>query len=37
MAVCKLKNGKAPGLDQIVATLIKGGGKELKKVIDELI
>jgi hypothetical protein len=37
MAVCKLKNGKAAGLDQILAELIKEGEKELKKVIDELI
>ena len=37
MAVSKLKNGKATGHDQILATLIKGGGRELKKVIYELI
>ena len=37
MAVCKLKNGKAPGLDQVLAELIKEGGKDLKNVIDELI
>jgi hypothetical protein len=37
MAVCKLKNGKALGLNHILAELIKEGGKELKKVIDELV
>jgi hypothetical protein len=35
--VCKLKNGKAAGLDQILGRLIKEGRKELKKVIYELI
>ena len=37
MVVSKLKNGKATGHDQILAKLIKKGGKELKKVIYELI
>jgi hypothetical protein len=37
MSVSKLKNGKAPGHDQIPAKLIKEGGIELKKVIYELI
>ena len=37
MAVSKLKNGKATGHDQILAELIKKGGKEFKKVIYELI
>jgi len=37
MAICKLKDGKAPGPDHIPAELIKEGGKELKKVIDELV
>jgi hypothetical protein len=37
MSVSKLKNGKAPGHDQIPAELIKEGGIELKKVIYELI
>ena len=36
MAISKLKNGKASGHDLIPAELIKGG-KELKKVICELI
>jgi hypothetical protein len=31
MAVSKLKNRKATGRDQIPASLIKEGGKELKK------
>jgi hypothetical protein len=37
MSVSKLKNGKAPGHDQIPAKLIKEGGIKLKKVIYELI
>jgi hypothetical protein len=37
MSVSKLKNGKAPRHYQIPAKLIKEGGKELKKVIYELI
>jgi hypothetical protein len=37
MAISKLKNEKATGHDQILAELIKKGGKELKKVIYELI
>jgi len=37
MAVSKLKNIKATGHDQIPPKLIKEGGKELKKVIYELI
>ena len=37
MAICKVKIGKATGHDQIPAELIKHGGKELKKVIYELI
>jgi hypothetical protein len=37
MSVSKLKNGKAPGHDQIPAELIKEGGTELKKVIYELV
>jgi hypothetical protein len=37
MAKSKLKNGKATGHDQIPAELIKEGGKELEKVIYELI
>jgi hypothetical protein len=37
MAISKLKNGKAIGHDQILAELMKKGGKELKKVIYELI
>jgi hypothetical protein len=36
MAVSKFKNVKATGRDQIVATLIEDGGKELR-VIYELI
>jgi hypothetical protein len=32
-----MKNGKATGHGQILAELIKEGGKELKKVIYELI
>jgi hypothetical protein len=32
-----LKNGKATGHDQILAELIKKGGKDLKNVIYELI
>jgi hypothetical protein len=37
MAICKLKNGKATGHDQIPAELIKERGKELMKVIYELM
>jgi hypothetical protein len=37
MAISKLKNGKAIGHDLMPAELIKEGGKELKKVICELI
>jgi len=37
MAISKLRNGKATGHDQIPVKLIKGGGKELKKVIHKLI
>ena len=37
MIITKLKKGKATGHDQILAELIKEGGKELKKVIFELI
>jgi hypothetical protein len=37
MPVSKLKNGKATGHDQIAAEVIKERGKELKKVIYELI
>jgi len=37
MAIRKLQNRKATGHDQIPGALIKGGGKELKKVIYELI
>jgi hypothetical protein len=37
MSVGKLKTGKAPGHDQIPAELIIEGGRELKKVIYELI
>jgi len=37
MAISKLKNGKATEHDQIAAELIKERGKELKKVIYELI
>ena len=36
-AISKPKNAKADGLDQIPDELIKEGGKELKKVIYELI
>jgi hypothetical protein len=32
-----LKNGKATGHDQIPAKLIKDGGKDLMKVIYELM
>jgi hypothetical protein len=37
MAIIKLQNRKATGHDQIPGAMIKGGGKELKKVIYELI
>jgi hypothetical protein len=37
MAISKLKNGNATGHDRIPAELIKQGGKEIKKVIYELI
>jgi hypothetical protein len=37
MAVSKLKNGKATGHDQIPPRMMKEGGKELKKVVYELI
>jgi len=37
MAISELKIGKATGHDQITAELIEEGGKELKKVIYELI
>jgi hypothetical protein len=37
MALSKLKNRKATRHDQIPDELIKKGGKELKKVIYELI
>jgi hypothetical protein len=37
MAVSKLKNGKVTEHDQILAKLIKEGGKELKKIMYELI
>jgi len=37
MAISKIKNGKATGHDQIPAELIKEGGKELEKVIYEII
>jgi hypothetical protein len=37
MTIRKLKKRKATGHDQILAELIKEGGKELKKVIFELI
>jgi hypothetical protein len=36
MAISKLKNWKETGHDQIQAKLIKEGGKELKKSINEL-
>ena len=37
MAICNLKNGKETGHDQIPAESIKQGGKELKKIIYELL
>jgi len=37
ITVSKLIYRKATGRDHILAELIKKGGKELKKVIDELI
>lgn len=37
MVIRKLQNRKATRYDQIPGSLIKGGGKELKKVIYELI
>jgi hypothetical protein len=37
MAISKLKNRKAIGHDQILDKLITEGGKELKKVIYELL
>jgi hypothetical protein len=37
MAISELKNGKATGHDQIMVNLIKERGKELKKIIYELI
>ena len=37
MAIRKLQNRTVTGYDQIQGALIKGGGKELKKVIYELI
>jgi hypothetical protein len=37
MAIRKLQNKEATGYEQIPDALIKGGGKELKKVIHELI
>ena len=32
MTISKLKNGKAPGFDQVPGELIKEGGKGLKNV-----
>jgi hypothetical protein len=37
MAISKLKNGKTNGHDHIPVEFITEGGKELKKVIYELI
>jgi hypothetical protein len=37
MAISKMKNGKATRHDQVPAELIREGGKELQKVIYELI
>jgi hypothetical protein len=37
MAISKMKSGKTTEHDQIPAELIKEGGKELEKVIYELI
>jgi hypothetical protein len=37
ITISKLKNGKANRHDQILAKLITEGGKQLKKVIYELI
>jgi hypothetical protein len=37
IVIRKLQNRKAIGYDQIPGSLVKGGGKELKKVIYELI
>ena len=37
MAIRKFKNGKATGHDQIPAESIEREGKELKKVIYELL
>jgi len=37
MTIRKMKKGRATGHDQILAKLLKEGGKELKKVIFELI
>jgi hypothetical protein len=37
MAISELKNGKAPGFDQVPGEMIKEGGKELKNVLYERI
>ena len=37
MAISKLKNGKAPGFDQVPGKIIKEGGKELKNITYERI
>jgi hypothetical protein len=37
MAISKFKKGKATGHDQILAKLIKEGGRLLKKVIYEIL
>ena len=37
MAISKFKNGKTNGHDQIPVEFITEGGKELKKVIYELV
>jgi hypothetical protein len=37
MALSKLQNGKATGHDQIPPELTKDGGKDLKKVIYEIV
>ena len=36
-AISKLKNGKAPGFDQVPGEMIREGGKELKNVTYERI
>ena len=37
MAIEKLKKHKSPGIDQILAELIKAGGRTIRCVIHELI